>query len=284
MAVAARDRFQIQQNVVKNVKDWDKFIKTVKRSVHMQGANIVLRASHVKQRVGNNAGELNQKWKLEKPTKAKLRGSFKAKGIALGTNNKKKRKELKMNYYISILSAVCLNLFIVFSVFADDINLAMDKKPFIRQVSSPLINLPNRQVPFESVLTGGQPTFDQLKQAAETGFKAVINLRAKNELPDTDQEKVWVEGSGMNYIHIPVAVTEGLTPQNAKVFADVLSKVENYPLIVHCKSGERVGAMFALKVFHIDEKEIDEALLVGERAGLVRLAPVVKQILERYKK
>jgi hypothetical protein len=40
--------------------------------------------------------------------------------------------------------------------------------------------------------------------------------------------------------------------------------------------------MFALKAFHIDEKEIDEALLIGERAGLVRLAPTVKKILERY--
>ncbi len=86
----------------------------------------------------------------------------------------------------------------------------------------------------------------------------------------------------MKYFHIPVAVTEGFTPQNAKVFADVLSKPENYPLIVHCKSGERVGAMFALKTFHIDEKEIEEALLIGERAGLIKLAPTIKQILERY--
>lgn len=40
--------------------------------------------------------------------------------------------------------------------------------------------------------------------------------------------------------------------------------------------------MFALKAFHIDEKEIEEALLIGERAGLIKLAPTVKKILERY--
>ncbi|GAX62029.1 hypothetical protein SCALIN_C28_0231 [Candidatus Scalindua japonica] len=184
-----------------------------------------------------------------------------------------------MSSRIRILFLVCLNLFIVSSVFADNIN-----RSYIKLVNSPLINLPNRHVPFDSVLTGGQPTLDQLKQAAETGFKTAVNLRTDKELPDPDQEKAWVEGVGMKYIHIPIAVTEGFTPQNAKIFADVLSKPENYPLIVHCKSGERVGAMFALKAFHIDEKEVEEALLIGERAGLIKLASVVRQILERYKK
>lgn len=187
-----------------------------------------------------------------------------------------------MNCYVRILSAACLTLFIVSNVFADNANMAMDKRSFIRRVSSPLINLPNSQVPFNGILTGGQPTFDQIKQAAETGFKTVINLRTHNELPDPAQELTWVEGCGMKYFNIPVAVTEGFTPQNAEVFAGVLSKPEHYPLIVHCKSGERVGAMFALKAFHIDEKEIDEALLIGERAGLIKLAPTVRKILERY--
>ncbi len=191
-----------------------------------------------------------------------------------------------MNCYIRILSNACLVLFIVSNVFAENINRTSDKEKesYIRLVRSPLINLLNRQVPFDSVLSGGQPTVDQIKQAAETGFKTVINLRTENELPDPDQELTWVEGSGMKYIHIPVAVPEGFTPQKAKVFAGALSKPENYPLIVHCKSGERVGAMFALKAFHVDEKELEEALLIGERAGLIKLAPVVKQILERHKK
>ena len=58
MVVVARDRFQIQQNVVKIVRGWDRFIKTVKRSVPVQGANIVLRANLVKQRVGSEAGKI----------------------------------------------------------------------------------------------------------------------------------------------------------------------------------------------------------------------------------
>ncbi len=55
MVVVARDRFQIRQNVVERVRDWDRFIKTVKRPVSMQGAVIVPRASPAKRRVGYEA-------------------------------------------------------------------------------------------------------------------------------------------------------------------------------------------------------------------------------------
>ena len=55
MVAVARGRFQILQNVVKAVRDWGRFIKTVKKSVSVQGAIIVLRASPAKQRVGCEA-------------------------------------------------------------------------------------------------------------------------------------------------------------------------------------------------------------------------------------
>ncbi len=186
-----------------------------------------------------------------------------------------------MNFYIRVLYMVFLSIFIASNVFAN--NMAMKKDIFIRTVSSPLIALPNGQVPFDGTLTGGQPTIDQIKQAGGTGFKTVINLRADNELPDPDQELTWVEDAGMKYIHIPVAGAEGFTLENTKVFAEVLSKPENYPLIVHCKSGQRVGALFVLKAFLIDEKSMEESLEVGGRAGLTTLTPIVKKILEGYK-
>ncbi len=184
-----------------------------------------------------------------------------------------------MNILIRIFSIACITLFIASNVFAD--YKTMREESFVRKVSSPLINLPNGLVPFENTLTGGQPTFEQLKKAGETGFKVVINLRTDGELPDPEQESTWVEGFGMKYFHIPVAGVEGLTLENTKLFAEALSKSENYPLIVHCKSGGRVGALFALKAFHIDGKSKEEALLIGESAGLSSLAPVVKKVLER---
>ncbi len=185
-----------------------------------------------------------------------------------------------MKFYIRMLCMIFSTIFFFSNVFAD--NMTMKKESFIRTVSSPLINLPNGQVPFDGILTGGQPTFEQIKQAGETGFRTVINLRTDKELPDPAQELTWVKGAGMKYIHIPVAGAEGFTREKTMEFAGAISKPENYPLIVHCKSGQRVGAMFALKAFHIDEKSIEESLAIGERAGLTSLAPIVKKILESY--
>jgi hypothetical protein len=39
--------------------------------------------------------------------------------------------------------------------------------------------------------------------------------------------------------------------------------------------------MFALKAFHIDGKSKEEALLIGESAGLKSLAKAVEKVLER---
>jgi hypothetical protein len=58
MVVVARDRFQIQQNVVKAVMVWGRFIKIVKRPVSVQGAVIVPRADPVKRRVGVDTGKI----------------------------------------------------------------------------------------------------------------------------------------------------------------------------------------------------------------------------------
>ncbi len=60
MVAVARDRFQIPQSVVERAKDWGRFIKTVKRSVSMQGAVIVPRASPAKRRVGCEAEKIEK--------------------------------------------------------------------------------------------------------------------------------------------------------------------------------------------------------------------------------
>jgi len=52
MAVVAPGIFRILQNVVKRVRDWGRFTKTVKKVASMQDAVIVPRANPAKQRVG----------------------------------------------------------------------------------------------------------------------------------------------------------------------------------------------------------------------------------------
>ncbi|VAX09121.1 hypothetical protein MNBD_GAMMA26-2295 [hydrothermal vent metagenome] len=143
-----------------------------------------------------------------------------------------------------------------------------------------VINIPNARTPLPGILTGGQPTVAQVEQAKAAGYKTIVNLR-------TPQERgVWDEAAkakelGMNYIAIPVAGGAGVTMENTKSLMKVLEDKSNYPVMIHCASGNRAGALFAYNAAAIENRSIEEALSIGRNAGLTSLEPVVRQILEQ---
>ncbi len=126
------------------------------------------------------------------------------------------------------------------------------------------------------VLTGGQPTEEQFGQAADQGVKLVVNLRATAEEPAYANNGRLVEGLGMKYVHIPVddATGAGMTAENAKQLAALLVPA-NLPAIVHCGSGQRSAAMFALKAFYADGATPEAALATGKTQGLTD--PTIEQ-------
>ncbi len=131
------------------------------------------------------------------------------------------------------------------------------------------ITFPNSATPFPNIVTGGQVDDAALQAAKEKGVKMVINLRPDDE-PEVDpEEKRKVEALGMTYILIPVAGLPGVTVENAKALAAALTDT-SMPALVHCKSGNRVGALFALKAFHVDGKSAEEALEIGRKAGITK--------------
>lgn len=136
--------------------------------------------------------------------------------------------------------------------------------------------IPNARQPEEGILSGGQPSDEQLAAIRDAGFRTVVNLRAEGEPGARAAE---VEALGMDYVALPVAGTKGLDEDNARAFAEILATVER-PAVFHCGSGNRVGALFALKAFYVDGETVDEAFVTGERAGLTRLAGAVRQHLE----
>jgi len=58
---------------------------------------------------------------------------------------------------------------------------------------------------------------------------------------------------------------------------EVLSDPEALPALVHCASGNRIGALFALQAFHLDGRTAAEALAIGKQAGMTRAEPVVRE-------
>lgn len=135
--------------------------------------------------------------------------------------------------------------------------------------------LPNGRHPLEGIVTGGQPSIDQLRLASEKGFRTVINLRTPDESPVGREA---VEAAGMSYVSLPIAGAAALTEARAKEFALALEEAEG-PLLVHCGAGNRVGALFALKAYYVDEATPEEALALGLDAGLTGLEAAVREHL-----
>ena len=135
----------------------------------------------------------------------------------------------------------------------------------------------NGKMPLEGVLTGGQPTDEQLAALRDAGYKTVINLRQPDE-KGTREEPATVAALGMTYVSLPVAGAEDLNEENAGALAAALDAAEG-PVLLHCGSGNRVGALLAMKAFHVDGASAEEALELGLAGGVTRLEGTVREKL-----
>ena len=71
-----------------------------------------------------------------------------------------------------------------------------------------------------------------------------------------------------------------LTLHNAQALAAALAEAgPGHPVLLHCASGNRAGALLALKAHSIDLLPPAQALELGRRAGLKALEPVVRQLI-----
>jgi len=78
---------------------------------------------------------------------------------------------------------------------------------------------------------------------AQLGFKTVVNLNTRRE--GADKEAELAEAAGLRHVGIEVA-TKAPSLQQVGAFAAVANDPKNYPILVHCQSANRVGAMWAL--------------------------------------
>lgn len=145
--------------------------------------------------------------------------------------------------------------------------------------ASQLVALPNARIPESGMLTGGQPTAAQLEQAAAAGFRTVINLRADGEDGELAGEAAIVADLGMRYVRIPMSGPADLTEANARLLAETLDAEGAGPILFHCASGNRVGALLALKAAVVDGVPAEQALALGKTAGLTRLEARTREML-----
>ena len=128
-------------------------------------------------------------------------------------------------------------------------------------------------VPVDGISAAGQPDEAQLKVFADNGYVAVIDLRTDGEDRGLDEPAV-VERLGMEYISLPID-RDDITIEKAREL-DALISAYDAPVLVHCASSNRVGALFALKLFD-ETGDAERALEVGRARGMESLESTVKE-------
>jgi uncharacterized protein (TIGR01244 family) len=142
-----------------------------------------------------------------------------------------------------------------------------------------LPEIPNKLQPSENVLIGGQPDEAALRAAAAAGIRVVVNLRTDEEAIDYD-EAALVKELGMRYLHLPISGPADLTPENVRTFGEFLDEIGDQPALLHCGSGNRVGALYALHAGTELGMDTEAAIDVGQAHGLTRLEGAVRERLE----
>jgi uncharacterized protein (TIGR01244 family) len=138
--------------------------------------------------------------------------------------------------------------------------------------------VPNFRQPREHLITGGQPEASAWSTLAAHGVTTVINLRPQAEMGERD-EAGEVTRAGMVYREIPVADAAGITEAKARELWTLLEQSKG-DVLVHCSSGNRVGALLAVGAATAGGETPEAALELGKRAGLTRAEPRVRELLE----
>jgi uncharacterized protein (TIGR01244 family) len=134
------------------------------------------------------------------------------------------------------------------------------------------------------VYLASQPTADDLAEAKRLGIKTVLNLRPDAELKGFDERSA-VEAAGMAYLHIPIAGPDDLSDETFDTAREQLKKAER-PLLLHCGTANRVGAIWLPYRVLDDGIAYDAALAEAKQIGLRNPAmeAKAKAYVERMKK
>jgi len=127
-----------------------------------------------------------------------------------------------------------------------------------------------------AILSTGQPDAAQFRALHDAGYRTVVDLRRDSEQPGFD-ERALVESIGMEYVNIPVDGAAGMTAANAHALQAAVAAAGDAPVLVHCGTGNRVGALFALAAW-LDGADTEGAIARGKRLGFIGLEPELRRL------
>lgn len=128
-------------------------------------------------------------------------------------------------------------------------------------------------------VSGYVDNVQQVQQLKQSGIESVISLVPLAERPEFDEAKA-MHHAEIGFITIPITGAADLTLDNVRKLDAALQANAGKKTLIHCASGNRVGALMALRAAWIDGLSVSEALLVGKQYGMTRLESAVMDKLQ----
>jgi uncharacterized protein (TIGR01244 family) len=123
----------------------------------------------------------------------------------------------------------------------------------------------NAVQPIDGVLTGGQLDRAQLQRLADAGVRAVVDLRLPFEPRGFDEASA-ARDAGMEYIPLPMGGV--IADDSIDRLRAILAAAARRPVVLHCASGNRVGAALIPYLVLDLGMEVEAALQTALRVGL----------------
>lgn len=134
------------------------------------------------------------------------------------------------------------------------------------------VEAPNFIVLQPGIVGSGPPALTEIPELKERGYSTIINLRQANE-PGVADERAAAEAAGLHYVSIPLSGSN-FALADANFLRAALAEAPAGDVLLHCGSGSRVGALWAMAVAVEQGLAPNDARALALRSGA---APVLAE-------
>jgi len=110
----------------------------------------------------------------------------------------------------------------------------------------------------DCIATAGQPTLDQFKLIADSGYEYIINLGMPDHPHAVSEQDKAISELGLTYIHIPVKF-DAPTKGQVRFFCNLMASLRGSKVFVHCIMNFRVSAFMYHYLSKVERQGDDQA-------------------------
>jgi uncharacterized protein (TIGR01244 family) len=124
----------------------------------------------------------------------------------------------------------------------------------------------------------GQVSVEDLQQAAQAGFKSVLNLRSPTEKGFVNDEQKQAKAAGLEYANIPLSPTQA----DKESLHQAIQTIENLPkpILIHCAAGARATAIALIAEANQQGLTPEQVKQKAQELGLKLEQPHLQQFLQ----